>query len=95
MSKAKGALRLAIVFGAAFLFFDLTTIVDRRSYFAAFSTYVHDRTPENEARLRSEARMNELVKAEDAAVEAGIVTAFVFGVFTIYRALRRRKNACE
>jgi hypothetical protein len=92
MRRAKGALRLAVIFGAAFLFFDATTIVDRRDYTAAVSAYVRNPTPENEARWRSEGRKNELLKMWDAAVEAAIVTAFAFGVFAIYRRLRQREK---
>jgi len=95
MQRAKSALRLAVVFGAVFLFFDTTAIVDRRDYSAAASAYIRNPTPENEALLRSEGRKNELVKAGDAAVEAAIVTAVAFGVFAIYRLVRGRHKTRE
>jgi len=95
MHRVRRVSWLVLVFGVAFLFFDATTIVDRRDYSAAVSAYVRNPTPQNGALLRTEGRRNELVKAGDAAVEAAIVTVLAFGAFAIYRLFRKREKTRE
>jgi len=89
MYRVKTALWFALVFVPAFLFFDSTIFVDRWDYRHAVSVYIQNPTPENEARLRSQRWKNEQVKAADAAVPATIMTALAFGMFAIYRSVRK------
>ncbi|HXY00777.1 MAG TPA: hypothetical protein VEI54_07630 [Candidatus Limnocylindrales bacterium] len=89
MHRAKTALRFVVIFVVAFLFFDVTTIVDRRDYRKAVFNYTRNPTAENEALVRSERQKNEWVKALDAAAGAAIVTAAAFGVLALYRSFRK------
>lgn len=89
MARLTFCLWIAFVFVVVFVLVYATTFVDRRDYSHAVVDYVRNPTPENEARLQSERRKNEIAKTWDAAAGASLVTAVVLGMFALYRFVRK------
>jgi len=90
MRPSRTALGVLLIFGAAFPLFYLITMVDLQSYRNAVFAQIQNPGPENEARLRSERKRNEIVRARDALVVEATVSAIAFGAFALYRHERNR-----
>ena len=90
MRPSRIALGVLLIFGAAYPLFYLITMVDLQSYRNAVFTHIQNPGPETEARLRSERKKNEIVRARDALVTEATVSAIAFGAFALYRRERNR-----
>jgi hypothetical protein len=76
----------------AFDFGRLTSIlpVNRRDFDRAFSAWLKDRTPQNEAALRVEQRKNEIIHLLDSAVIALVLVAIGSGIYVVIRFARHK-----
>jgi len=69
MRIRKFLLRFLAIYAAAFvLVYLIPEHIHRRDFDRAFFAWLHDRTPQNEAALRSEQRKNEMIKLVDTAL---------------------------
>jgi hypothetical protein len=99
MPARKFLFRFLAIYAAAFVLVYLAPAhIHRRDFDRAFSAWLHDRTPQNEAMLRVEQRKNERIKLADSAVIAlALVTIGSSIYFTIrfahQKLVRRRSEA--
>ena len=59
--------------------------IHRRDFDRAFSAWLKDRTPKNEAALRVEQRKNEIIHLLDSAVIALVLVALGSGIYRVIR----------
>ena len=82
----KFLLRFLAIYAATFVLVYLTPEqIHRRDFDRAFSAWFHDRTPQNEAVLRSEQRKHELIKLVDTAVIALVFVTLGSGMYYVGR----------
>jgi hypothetical protein len=99
MLARKFLFRFLAIYAAAFVLVYLTpNYIHRRDFDRAFSTWLHDRTPQNEAALRVEQHKNERIKMAESAVIALALVTLGSGVYFVFRfahkeVVRRRSKA--
>ncbi|HEX9222663.1 MAG TPA: hypothetical protein VF860_04980 [Candidatus Acidoferrales bacterium] len=82
----KFLLRFLTICAATFvLVYLIPEHIHRRDFDRAFSAWLHDRTPQNEAVLRSEQRENEMIKLVDTAVIALVFVTLLSGMYNVGR----------
>jgi len=82
----KFLVRFLAIYAATFvLVYLIPEHIHRRDFDRAFSALFHDRTPQNEAVLRSEQRKNEMIKLVDTAVIALVFVTLGSGMYYVGR----------
>src|SRR5260370_21575254 len=82
----KFLLRFLAIYAATFvLVYLIPDYIHRRDFDRAFFAWFHDRTPQNEAVLRSEQRKNEMIKLVDTAVIALVFVTLGSGMYYLGR----------
>jgi hypothetical protein len=82
----KFLLRFLAIYAATFvLVYLIPEHIHRRDFDRAFSAWFHDRTPQNEAVLRSEQRKNDMIKLVDTAVIALVFVTLGSGIYYVRR----------
>ena len=82
----KFLLRFLAIYAATFvLVYLIPEHIHRRDFDRAFSAWVHDRTPQSEAVLRSEQHKNEMIKLVDTAVIALVFVTLGSGMYYVGR----------
>jgi hypothetical protein len=66
--------------------------IHRRDFDKAFTTWLRDRTPQNEAALEVERRKNEMIHIEDSVVIALAVVVLGSGIYYVPRLVRRKRD---
>jgi hypothetical protein len=93
MPVRKFLLRFLAIYAAVFvLAYLIPEHIHRRDFDRAFFAWLHDRTPQNEAVLRSEQRKNEMIKFADTAVIALVFVTLGAGIYCIGRFVRHKVN---
>ena len=98
MNVKKFLLRFLVIYAIAFvLVYLIPEYIHRRDFDRAFETWLHDRTPQNEAALQVEQHKNEIIKLADSAVIALVFVALGSGIYFAIRFVgdklhRRRAN---
>jgi hypothetical protein len=91
MPVKKFFLRFLAIYAAVFILaYLIPEHIHRRDFDRAFSAWLHDRTPQNEAVLRSEQRKNEMIKLADTAVIALVFVTLGAGIYGIGRFVRHK-----
>jgi hypothetical protein len=91
MPVRKYFLRFLATYAAAFvLAYLIPEHIHRRDFDRAFIAWLHDRTPQNEAVLRSEQRKNEMIKFADTAAIALVLVTLGTGIYYIGRFVRHK-----
>jgi hypothetical protein len=86
MPARKFLFRFLAIYAAAFFLVYLTPEhIHRRDFDRAFSAWLHERTPQNEATLRVEQRKNERIKLADSAVIALALVTLGSGIYFVIR----------
>src|SRR6266403_3120159 len=86
MPVRKFFLRFLAIYAAAFvLAYLIPEHIHRWDFDRAFSVWLHDRTPQNEAVLRSEQHKNEMIKFADTAVIALVFVTLGSGMYYVGR----------
>jgi hypothetical protein len=86
MLARKFLFRFLAIYAAAFvLVYLVPEHIHRRDFDAAFSAWLRDRTPQNEATLRVEQRKNERIKLADTAVIALALATIGSGIYSVIR----------
>jgi hypothetical protein len=86
MPAMKFLLRFLAIYATAFiLVYLIPEHIHRRDFDRAFITWLHDRTPQNEAMLEAERRKNEIIHIEDSAVIALAFVALGTGIYVAVR----------
>src|SRR6266480_3182881 len=86
MRVRKILLRSLAMYAVAFvLVYLIPEHIHRRDFDRAFITWLHDRTPQNEAALRVEQRKNEIIHLSDSAVIALVLVALGSGIYLVIR----------
>ena len=94
MPVRKFFLRFLAIYAAAFvLAYLIPEHIHRWDFDRAFSVWLHDRTPQNEAVLRSEQHKNEMIKFADTAVIALVFVTLGAGIYCIGRFVRRKVDS--
>jgi len=99
MPARKFLFRFLAIYAAAFvLVYLIPEHIHRRDFDRAFSDWLHDRTPQNEATLRVEQHKNERIKLADSSAVALAVVTLGSGVYFVFRfaqkeVIRRRSKA--
>src|SRR6266403_6139791 len=94
MPVRKFFLRFLAIYAAAFvLAYLIPEHIHRRDFDRAFFVWLHDRTPQNAAVLRSEQRKNEMIKFADTAVIALVFVTLGAGIYCIGRFVRRKVDS--
>ena len=85
--------RFVVFYAVAFAFvYLIPEQIHRRDFDKAFTTWLHERTPQNQAALEVERRKNEEIHIEDSAVIALAVVVLGSGIYYMFRLLRRKRD---
>jgi hypothetical protein len=91
MRARKFLLRFLAIYSAAFvLAYLIPEHIHRRDFDRAFMTWLHDRTPQNEAALRVEQRQNEIIKLTDSAAIALAFVTLGYGIYSVNYFVRNK-----
>jgi hypothetical protein len=89
----KFLLRFLAIYATAFVqVYLIPEYIHRRDFDRTFITWLHDRTPQNEAMLEAERRKNEIIHIGDSAVIALAFVALGSGIYYVLRLAQRKLN---
>jgi len=93
MLTKKVLLRFVAFYSVAFtLVYVIPEHIHRRDFDKAFTTWLHERTPQHEATLEVERRKNEMIHIEDCAVIALGFVVLGSGIYYVPRLARRKRD---
>ncbi len=90
MRTAKHFLIVTATYTLAFVCIYSTEFIHRQAFDRAFSAWYNNRTPENTAALEKERHANDTIRFRDSAMGATILVAVGYGVWAIFRAVKRK-----